>query len=109
MVVLWGTMVGKKVVMAVTGIILVGFVIAHMLGNLKIFMGQEAIDAYAHFLREMGEPLMPYGVLLWIARIILLTSAVLHIFAAVELTLMNWAARSKATRRRRRSPAHSLP
>src|SRR5262245_29995130 len=47
---LWGTMVGKKVVMAVTGMVLVGFVIAHMLGNLKIFLGPETIDAYAMFL-----------------------------------------------------------
>ena len=46
-VVLWGTMVGKKVVMAVTGVILVGFVIAHMLGNIKIFIGDEVFDAYA--------------------------------------------------------------
>jgi len=50
-VVLWGTVVGKKVVMAVTGLVLVGFVIAHMLGNLKIFLGAEAINAYALFLR----------------------------------------------------------
>jgi succinate dehydrogenase / fumarate reductase cytochrome b subunit len=92
-VVLWGTMVGKKIVMAITGIILVGFVIAHMVGNLKIFLGQEVIDAYAHFLREMGEPLLPYSTLLWIARIILLASAGLHIVAAIELTRMNWAAR----------------
>ena len=56
--VLWGTMVGKKVVMAVTGIVLVGFVIAHMLGNLKIFLGAQAIDTYAVFLRTMGEPLL---------------------------------------------------
>src|SRR5882724_3851576 len=69
---LWGTMVGKKVVMAVTGIVLVGFVIAHMLGNLKIFLGAEAIDAYAAFLRTMGEPLFPYGGMLWVVRIVLL-------------------------------------
>jgi len=50
---LWGTMVGKKVVMAATGVVLVGFVIAHMLGNLKIFLGAEAIDAYAAFLRTL--------------------------------------------------------
>jgi succinate dehydrogenase / fumarate reductase cytochrome b subunit len=56
--VLWGTMVGKKVVMAVTGIVLVGFVIAHMLGNLKIFLGAQTIDTYAVFLRTMGEPLL---------------------------------------------------
>jgi succinate dehydrogenase / fumarate reductase, cytochrome b subunit len=92
-VVLWGTMVGKKVVMAVTGLVLVGFVIAHMLGNLKIFLGAEAIDAYAVFLRTMGEPLFPYGLLLWLARIVLLTCVALHITAAVQLTRMNWAAR----------------
>jgi len=60
-VALWSTMVGKKVAMAVTGIVLVGFVIAHMLGNLKIFLSAQAIDTYAGFLRTMGEPLLPYG------------------------------------------------
>jgi succinate dehydrogenase / fumarate reductase, cytochrome b subunit len=92
-VVLWGTVVGKKVVMAVTGLVLVGFVIAHMLGNLKIFLGAEAIDTYGTFLRTMGEPMFPYGMLLWVARIVLLTSVALHITAAVQLTRMNWAAR----------------
>ena len=92
-VALWGTMVGKKVVMAVTGVILVGFVIAHMVGNLKIFLGEEAIDSYASFLRTMGEPLVPYETLLWAARLVLLTSVVLHIMAAVQLTPINWAAR----------------
>src|SRR5260370_3861008 len=70
-VVLWGTMVGKKVVMAVTGLILVGFVVAHMLGNLKVFLGEKTINDYAGFLREMGEPLLPYGALLWTVRLIL--------------------------------------
>jgi succinate dehydrogenase / fumarate reductase cytochrome b subunit len=92
-VALWGTMVGKKVVMAVTGFVLVGFVIAHMLGNLKIFLGAETIDAYAVFLRTIGEPLFPYSLLLWVVRIILLTCVTLHITAAVQLTRMNWAAR----------------
>ena len=92
-VVLWGTMVGKKVVMAVTGIVLVGFVVAHMLGNLKIFLGAPTIDAYAAFLRTMGEPLFPYSALLWLARIVLIACVVLHITAAVQLTRMNWAAR----------------
>ncbi len=79
--------------MAVTGVILVGFVIAHMLGNIKIFLGPEVIDAYAAFLREMGEPLLPYSALLWIARVVLLICVALHIAAAVELTLMNRSAR----------------
>ena len=91
--VLWGTMVGKKVVMAVTGIVLVGFVIAHMLGNLKIFLGAQAIDTYAVFLRTMGEPLVPYSALVWVVRIVLLTCVALHITAAVQLTRMSRAAR----------------
>jgi succinate dehydrogenase / fumarate reductase cytochrome b subunit len=95
-VALWSTMVGKKVVMAVTGIVLVGFVLAHMLGNLKIFLGAEAIDAYAVFLRTMGEPLFPYSALLWGVRIVLLACVALHITAAVQLTRMNWAARPQA-------------
>jgi succinate dehydrogenase / fumarate reductase, cytochrome b subunit len=95
-VVLWGTMVGKKVVMAVTGVVLVGFVVAHMLGNLKIFLGAEAIDTYAVFLRTMAEPLFPSSALLWVARIVLLTCVALHITAAVQLTRMNWAARPQA-------------
>ena len=66
-------MVGKKVVMAITNMVLMGFVIAHMLGNLKIFLGADAIDSYAVFLRTMGEPLFPYGLLLWVVRIVLLT------------------------------------
>lgn len=92
-VVLWGTVVGKKVVMAVTGIVLVGFVIAHMLGNLKIFLGAEAIDFYAVFLRTVGEPALPPGAILWTARVVLLACVALHITAAVQLTRMNWAAR----------------
>ena len=100
-VALWSTAVGKKVVMAVTGVVLVGFVIAHMVGNLKIFLGKEAIDSYASFLRTMGEPLVPYETLLWTARFILLVSVVLHIIAAVQLTLMNWSARPRAYQTKR--------
>jgi succinate dehydrogenase / fumarate reductase cytochrome b subunit len=92
-VVLWGTMVGKKVVMAVTGLVLVGFVVAHMLGNLKIFLGAPTIDAYASFLRTIGEPMFPNSGVLWLARVVLLACVVLHITAAVQLTRMNWNAR----------------
>jgi succinate dehydrogenase / fumarate reductase cytochrome b subunit len=92
-VVLWGTMVGKKVVMAVTGVILVAFVIGHMIGNIKVFVGIDTFNAYAAFLRTFGEPLLPYSALLWVARSVLFLSAVLHIVAAVELTLMNRSAR----------------
>jgi succinate dehydrogenase / fumarate reductase cytochrome b subunit len=94
-VVLWGTMVGKKVIMAVTGVVLVGFAIAHMLGNLKIFLGAETIDTYAVYLRTMGEPLFPYSGLLWVVRVGLLACVALHITAAVQLTRMNWVARPR--------------
>ena len=90
---LWRTVIGKKVVMAVTGVVLIGFVIAHMLGNLKIFAGAGAINAYSHFLREVGQPELGYGQLLWIVRIVLLICVVLHVTAAIQLTRMSWAAR----------------
>jgi succinate dehydrogenase cytochrome b subunit len=89
----WHTMIGKKVVMAVTGVVLILFVIAHMLGNLKIFSGQDEINAYSRFLREVGSPALAYGQLLWVVRIILLASVALHITAAVQLTRMSHAAR----------------
>src|ERR1700756_986415 len=90
---LWHTPIGKKVVMAVTGVVLVGFVIAHMLGNLKIFSGPTEINAYSRFLREVGSPELSYGQLLWIVRIVLLGCVILHITAAIQLTRMSWAAR----------------
>lgn len=90
---LYRTSIGKKVVMAVTGIILVGFVVTHMVGNLKVFLGAEAINAYAGFLRDVGEPLVPRETMLWIARLVLLASVVLHIVAATQLTLQDRASR----------------
>jgi succinate dehydrogenase / fumarate reductase cytochrome b subunit len=89
----WHTVIGKKVVMAVTGVVLVAFVIAHMLGNLKIFSSPEEINTYSHFLREVGTPELAYGQLLWIVRIVLLICVALHITAAVQLSQMSWAAR----------------
>jgi succinate dehydrogenase / fumarate reductase cytochrome b subunit len=62
---LWRTMIGKKVVMAVTGVVFVAFVIVHMLGNLKMFSGPSEINAYSRFLREVGSPAPGYGQLLW--------------------------------------------
>jgi succinate dehydrogenase / fumarate reductase cytochrome b subunit len=90
---LWSSVIGKKVVMALTGAVLILFVIAHMVGNLKIFSGQEEINAYSRFLREVGWPELGYGQLLWMVRIGLLACAFLHITAAVQLTRMNWHAR----------------
>jgi succinate dehydrogenase / fumarate reductase, cytochrome b subunit len=89
----WHTMIGKKVVMAVTGVVLVGFVIAHMVGNLKIFSSPDEINAYSRFLREVGTPELAYGQLLWVVRIVLLLCVALHIIAALQLSRMSWAAR----------------
>src|SRR6201989_2229571 len=89
----WHTMIGKKVVMAVTGVVLVGFVVAHMLGNLKIFSGPDEINAYSRFLREVGSPELAYGQLLWVVRTVLLICVALHITAAVQLSRMSQAAR----------------
>src|SRR6266436_8242444 len=90
---IWTSVIGKKVVMAVTGAVLILFVIAHMVGNLKIFSGPEEINAYSRFLREVGWPELGYGQLLWLVRIVLLVCVTLHITAAVQLTRMNRAAR----------------
>ena len=86
-------MIGQKVVMAVTGAVLVLFVVMHMIGNLKILSGPANINAYAVFLREVGRPELDYGQLLWIVRIVLLICVVFHVTAVVRLTRLNWAAR----------------
>lgn len=83
---LFGTSIGKKVVMALTGIILIGFVFGHLVGNLQIFGPSEKINHYAHFLQGLGSGL-------WVVRTVLLGSVILHIWAAVVLTLENWKAR----------------
>jgi succinate dehydrogenase / fumarate reductase cytochrome b subunit len=90
---LWRTVIGKKIVMAVTGVVLIGFVIGHMVGNLKMFSGPDEINAYSRFLRAVGQPELANGQLLWIVRIILLVCVALHITAAVQLTRMSRAAR----------------
>jgi succinate dehydrogenase / fumarate reductase cytochrome b subunit len=90
---IWASVIGKKVIMAVTGAIFFLFLLAHMVGNLKIFLGPTEINAYSHFLREVGWPELGYGQLLWIVRIVLLICVGLHVLAAIQLTLMNWRAR----------------
>lgn len=92
--------IGKKAVMAVTGIMLFGFVLMHMAGNLKLFLGPDAINHYGEWLREVGEPALPRGGALLIARAVLLMAVVLHIDAAVRLTRMNQKARPVDYRKR---------
>ena len=82
------TAVGKKLVMAVTGLILFGFVIGHMLGNLQMYMGAHALNEYSAFLHSLL-----HGQGLWIARAVLLLSVILHIWAMVSLWTQSAAAR----------------
>lgn len=85
---LFTSSIGRKWIMAVTGLILFGYVLAHMSGNLLVYVGPEALNEYAEFLREFL-----HGAGLWIARGVLLASVVLHIWAAVALALENNEAR----------------
>lgn len=98
---LWNTVVGKKIAMAVTGAVLLVFVLAHMLGNLKMFNGPLDINAYARFLREAGQPELGYGEVLWLVRLILLACVIIHVTAAIELTRLNWQARPRDYRLRK--------
>lgn len=85
--------VGLKAVMAVTGIMLVLFLVAHMLGNLKVFTGETSFDHYAHWLRDIGKPLLPGVWFLWILRTALVVAVVGHIWAATVLAVRARAAR----------------
>ncbi len=93
------SLVGQKVIMAVTGLILFLFVVAHLIGNLKVYEGPERFNAYARWLREAGEPLMLPSEALWIARSVLLVALVLHLWSATRVTLASWRARPVAYHR----------
>lgn len=103
----YGTSVGKKVVMAVTGMILVGFVVSHMLGNLKMFAGldpvsgQYKMDLYAQMLRSIGAGFFGHETFLWFMRVGLLACIVLHVLSAIGLARLNAAAKPVAVKDQR--------
>jgi succinate dehydrogenase / fumarate reductase cytochrome b subunit len=88
---LYSSTLGKKIVMAATGVILVGFVIVHMSGNLLLFVGPDALNEYGRWLRTLL-----HGAGLWIARAVLLVAVVLHVWSAWALTRAAHAARPVA-------------
>jgi succinate dehydrogenase / fumarate reductase cytochrome b subunit len=98
---LYSTAVGKKYVMAITGIIGIGFVLVHMIGNLKAYLGLIQhdgavvydIDVYGEFLRELLVPILPRTYALWLLRLVLIGALVLHLHASWSLTVMNRKAR----------------
>src|SRR5438477_12733177 len=93
---IYQTAVGKKWVMAVTGIGLIGFILIHMIGNLHLYEGPRQVNAYADALRGLGGHLAPRTFILWILRIGLIVMFVLHIHSAYGLTRMNMAANAGA-------------
>jgi succinate dehydrogenase / fumarate reductase, cytochrome b subunit len=90
------TTVAMKLLMAVTGALFVFYVLMHMYGNLKVFAGREAFDGYAHHLRTIGEPILPYAGFLWLFRALLILSLVGHAYSAFYL----WSKASGARRDR---------
>lgn len=82
--------IGKKLLVAITGLILVGFVLGHLIGNLLIFAGKDAINEYGHFLHTAG-----HGMAVWVARAVIFGSIILHVILTVQLTRQNRAARAE--------------
>jgi succinate dehydrogenase / fumarate reductase cytochrome b subunit len=99
---LYRSTIGKKIVMAVTGLLMLAFVIVHMLGNLKIFFGQQDFDHYAHWLRTIGEPIVRETWYLWIQRTVLTVALVAHVWAAASLSRQDRKARPIGYQHRRR-------
>lgn len=89
----WRSTIGRKIVMAVTGVILFGFVLGHMVGNLQLYLGPQALNDYAVWLRHVA-----HGAALPLARVTLLAAVLLHIWSATSLTLDSRAARRQRYR-----------
>lgn len=98
---LYGSALGKKYIMAITGIVGLGYVLAHMIGNLKLYQSPEAFNAYAEFLRELLYPIAPQSAVLNILRAVLVLALIGHVAAAYQLTVMNRRARPDAYRSKR--------
>jgi succinate dehydrogenase / fumarate reductase cytochrome b subunit len=92
---LWRSTIGKKYVMAISGLIWFGYLILHLWGNLKIFAGATFLNDYASFLRTVGEPFFSYSVLLWIVRLVLIPAFIIHMWAAISLTNRDRASRPR--------------
>ncbi len=91
----YGSSLGKKYAMAISGIVGLGYIFAHMVGNLKVYLGAESIDHYGEWLREgLLYPILPHTVALWLLRLVLIAALVVHVHAAWALTVDNRKARA---------------
>ncbi|HSS10829.1 MAG TPA: succinate dehydrogenase cytochrome b subunit [Acidimicrobiales bacterium] len=85
--------IGKKLLMAASGLFLVLWIVGHMIGNLKVWLSPKEIDNYSEFLRRMGEPILPHSWVLWIIRILFTVALVTHVYLAIDLSLRSRRAR----------------
>ena len=90
---LYRSALGKKYLMAVSGIVGLGYVLAHMLGNLKLYQSAEDFNQYAEFLRRLRYPILPESGTLNLLRLVLIAALVVHVVSAYQLTMMNRRAR----------------
>ena len=87
--------IALKLLMAVSGLVFIGYLLLHMYGNLKVFAGHDAFNEYAHHLRTFGEPMLPPSGLLWVVRLVLVVALVVHVSSFVALARRARAARSQ--------------
>ncbi|WP_189037859.1 succinate dehydrogenase cytochrome b subunit [Streptomyces daqingensis] len=104
---LWGSTIGKKAVMAVSGLIMLLYLVVHMLANLKIFFGAADFNGYAHWLRTVGEPFLHHEWFLWSARLVLLAAVTAHAVSAYQLSRLDRAARPQRYVHRRRRASYA--
>jgi len=90
---LYSTTIGKKYAMSAAGLVLFGYIILHLIGNLKVFYGETKFNEYAEFLRAFGAPVLGHSQLLWIVRVILLIAVTVHVVAFFQLWKKSRAAR----------------
>ncbi|WOX20723.1 succinate dehydrogenase [Streptomyces solicathayae] len=103
----WASTIGKKTVMAVSGLIMLGYLVAHVMGNLKVFFGPEEFNAYGHWLRVMGAPVLHHHWALWLVRIVLLAAVVGHAVAAYQLSRRDIKARPTGYVHRRKRASYA--
>ncbi|MFF8602478.1 succinate dehydrogenase [Streptomyces sp. NPDC015232] len=103
----WASTLGKKTVMAVSGLIMLAYLVAHVAGNLKVFFGPEEFNGYGHWLRVMGAPVLHHQWGLWIARITLLAAVLAHAVSAYQLSRRDLRARPTRYVHRRRGSSYA--
>ena len=103
----WDSSVGKKTVMAVSGLLMVLYLLAHAFGNLKVFFGPGQFDGYAHWLRTMGEPVMHYSWTLWVIRVVMIVAVAAHIVSAYQLSRRDLRARPVKYEHRKAGSSHA--